>query len=178
MLGAASALAAAAEAGVPPHVAKYVAEAQLAGSGRLTWWGFHVYDADLYVGGAFDPRQPTTRPFVLEVRYARPLTGSSIAEASRDEMARLQYGTGAQREGWHARMVRLFPDVRSGQRLAAVNLPGRGVRFYFDGRSIGAIDDPAFARAFFAIWLDERTKVPQLREALLRGESPAAAAGA
>jgi hypothetical protein len=70
-------------------------------------------------------------------------------------------------------MARLFPDVGSGQRLAGVNLPGQGVRFYFDGRFVGAIDDAAFARAFFAIWLDERTQAPTLREALLRPERAA-----
>ena len=170
-LGAALALPApAAERGLPPHVAKYVADAKLAGSGRLTWWGFHVYDADLYVRGAIDPRRPTAQPFVLELRYARELGGPAIAAASRDEIARLGYGSDAQRASWHAQMTQLFPDVRDGDRLAGVNLPGRGVRFYFGGRFIGAIDEPDFARAFFAIWLDERTQVPKLREALLRDQ--------
>lgn len=172
-LGAALALPVpAAERGLPPHVAKYLADAKLAGSGRLTWWGFHVYDADLYVRGAIDPRQPTVQPFVLELRYARELSGVALAEASHDEIARLDYGTDAQRAAWHAQMARLFPDVRAGTRLAGVNLPGRGVRFYFEGRFIGAIDDADFARAFFAIWLDERTKLPKLREALMR-DAPA-----
>jgi hypothetical protein len=62
----------------------------------------------------------------------------------------------------------LFPDVEKGRKLAGVNLPGTGARFYFDGQLLGSIDDPAFARAFFAIWLDERTKAPQLRESLLK----------
>jgi hypothetical protein len=32
---------------------------------------------------------------------------------------------------------------------------------------LGTIDDPVFARAFFAIWLDPRTREPQLRNRLL-----------
>ncbi len=106
---------------------------------------------------------------MLELRYARRLSGASIADTSRDEITRLQFGDDARRAAWHADMLRIFPDVGAGKRLAGVNLPGRGARFYFDGRFIGAIEDPAFARAFFAIWLDPRTKVPKLREQLLAG---------
>jgi len=172
-LGIALALPASASDALPPHVTRYVADARLAGSGRLTWYGFHVYDADLYAQRALDLRDPTAQPFVLELRYARRLKGEAIAEASRDEMARLGFGSPAQRAAWFGTMVQLFPDLSSGQRLAGVNLPGQGVRFYFDGRFVGAIDDVAFARAFFAIWLDERTQAPALREALLRPERAA-----
>ena len=35
--------------------------------------------------------------------------------------------------------------------IAGVNLPGRGARFYVDGRFAGSVDEPAFARAFFAM---------------------------
>jgi hypothetical protein len=41
-------------------------------------------------------------------------------------------------------------------------------RFFFNEQPIGEIDDPAFARAFFAIWLDPRTSEPSLRSALLK----------
>lgn len=162
---------------LPALVQKYLDDARLAGTGRLTWFGFHVYDASLYVQGGLDPGDPAARPFVLELRYARRLKGAAIADASRDEMQRLGLGSVTQRAAWHSTMTRLFPDVEEGQRLAGVNLPGRGARFYFDGRLLGAVDDPLFARAFFAIWLDERTREPQLREALLRGAVSAPAAG-
>jgi len=39
--------------------------------------------------------------------------------------------------------------------------------FYNQHRLLGAIDDPVFARAFFSIWLDPRTREPQLRARLL-----------
>jgi hypothetical protein len=66
-------------------------------------------------------------------------------------------------------MLRVFPDVERGRRIAGVNLPARGVRFYVDGRDAGSIDDTEFARAFFAIWLDPRTRSPKVRDGLLRG---------
>jgi len=161
-------------AAAPAHVRKYVGDAPAA-TGRLTWFGLHVYDAALYAPPRFEPADPTASRFVLELTYARRLDGKGIAEASRDEIERLGFGTPAQRERWHEQMVSIFPDVEKGRRLAGVNVPGTGARFYFDGRFLGSIDDPAFARAFFAIWLDERTRSPQLRENLLKAPSGRAA---
>jgi hypothetical protein len=161
-------------AAAPAHVRKYVGDAPAA-TGRLTWFGLHVYDATLYAPSRFEPADPTASRFVLELTYARRLEGKGIAEASREEIERLGFGTPAQRERWHEQMAGLFPDVEKGRRLAGVNVPGTGARFYFDGRFLGSIDDPAFARAFFAIWLDERTRSPQLRENLLKAPSGRAA---
>ena len=142
---------------------------RLAGDARLTWFGFHVYDAQLYVSERFDASRPITQPFVLELTYARALKGRSIAETSRDEIARLGFGDSAQRERWFEQMAGIFPDVERGQRIAGVNVPQQGVRFYVDDREAGRIEDGEFARAFFAIWLDPRTRSPQVRAGLLRG---------
>ena len=168
---AATAGNAATSAGAPAHVRKYVGDAPLAGAGRLTWYGFHVYDATLYAPPRFEPADPMGQRFVLELTYARRLAGKGIADASRDELERLGIGTPAQRARWHAQMLELFPDVEKGKRLAGVNVPGEGARFYIDGRFLGSIDEPAFARAFFAIWLDERTRAPHLRASLLKAPS-------
>jgi len=166
-----------ADASIPAHVSKHVGEVQLAGSGKFTWFGFHVYDAALFVPPGFDPAKATAQPFALELTYARRLDGKGIAETSRDEIERLGFGSEAQRASWHAQMVKLFPNVEKGRRLAGINLPGSGARFYFDGQLLGSIDDPAFAQAFFAIWLDERTRAPQLRESLLKGAGAVRTAG-
>lgn len=153
----------------PPHVTDYVEGPRLGGSGRLTWWGFQVYDAHLFVPSrGLDPANFTRTPFVLELTYKRELSGKAIADASRDEILRLGFGSADARTRWHAEMARLFPDVKAGSTLAGVNLPGKGVRFYADGKRVGSIDEPEFARAFFAIWLDERTAAPRLRDSLLQ----------
>jgi hypothetical protein len=64
-------------------------------------------------------------------------------------------------------MQRLFPDIRKGDRLTGVNVPGRGARFFHNGNSIGDIADVSFARAFFGIWLDPKTSQPGFRKLLL-----------
>ena len=143
-------------------------DARELGRGRLTWFGLHVYDVSLWArSGARAPLDD--QPFLLELRYARSLSGRAIADASRDEIARLGLGSEAQRTLWHAQMVALFPDVVRDRRLAGFNQPGRGVRFYVDGRPLGELADPEFARAFFAIWFDPRTRSPELRRSLLAG---------
>lgn len=162
-------LAAPVRAEVPARVSAWLPEAQLSGSGRLTWFGLHVYDAALYLPAGVPGPDYATHPFVLELTYARELRGVSIAEASRDEIARLGFGSAAQRLRWFEQMSALFPDVRARSRIAGQHLPGRGARFFVDGRLAGEIADPEFATAFFSIWLDERSRSPALRRALLAG---------
>jgi len=159
---------------VPAHITRYVGDARLAGEGRLTWFGFHVYDARLYAGAPFNVTDPYAKPFVLELNYARKLEGKAIAEASRDEIRRLGFAAGEQLSRWTTQMKKLFPNVDKGRRIAGVYQPGRGARFYVDGVFAGSVDEPEFARAFFAIWLDPRTRAPRLRDSLLRGAGPSA----
>jgi hypothetical protein len=161
----------------PPHITRYVADARLAGEGRLTWLGFHVYDARLYAPARFDIADPFAQPFVLELTYARKLEGKGIAVASRDEIQRLGFGTDAQHARWLAQMEKFFPDVDKGSRIAGVFQPGAGARFYVDGNFAGSIDEPEFGRAFFSIWLDPRTRAPRLRDSLLKAAGPTAGLG-
>ena len=87
-------------------------------------------------------------------------------------MEKIGAGSEAQRAAWLEKMRSIFPDVRDGSRLGGVFLPGRGVRFYRDGKELALVDDPAFAQAFFGIWLDPATSAPKLRAALLRDAAP------
>lgn len=151
----------------PAHVLRHIDDARATPSGRLTWFGLHIYDARMFVPRAFDAANPSAQPFALEITYARSLDGRAIAERSRDEIARLGLGTATQQQRWLDEMAGLFPDVKAGQSLVGIYRPGGGTRFYLDGRALGEVADPDFGRAFFAIWLDPRTSAPQLRASLL-----------
>ena len=61
-----------------------------------------------------------------------------------------------------------WPD----DRITGVNLPGVGAEFWVNGLRVGAVNDAAFARLFFGIWLDERTSEPKMRIQLLQGLQP------
>lgn len=160
----AAALVACAGLGCAPAQASQAAPLREIGAGSLHWFGLHVYDARLAVAGErFDPAEP----FALTLRYARELSGERIAEASIDEIRRLGFGTPADHRRWRDEMRRVFPDVRRGDELTGASTPGRGAQFLLNGRSIGSIDDQEFARAFFAIWFDPRTRSRDLRASLL-----------
>jgi hypothetical protein len=168
LLALAMALGSVAQA-APAHVEAHLAAARLSGSGAFTWFGLSVYDAQLWVGE--QGYQPNA-PFVLELRYARSLDGRKIAEASAEQMEKIGAGTPAQRAAWLVRMREIFPDVKEGSRIAGVNLPGSGARFYLDGKPLATVPDPAFAAAFFGIWLSPSTTARALRTALLKDGAP------
>ncbi len=139
----------------------------LRGAGTLRWFGLKVYDAELWTRGA---APDFAQPFALNLRYARSLKGSAIAERSVEEIAGLAIGTPDQRRAWGRAMTKLFPDVQDGSSLTGLHVPGWGARFFRDGQPLGEIADPEFSRAFFSIWLDPRTSAPELRAALRAGQ--------
>jgi hypothetical protein len=132
------------------------------GSGTFRRFGFLVYEATLWAGD--DPQRP---PLALRLTYKRNISGRAIAEASVKEMRQLGVADEKQLRHWGEQMERIFPDVRPEDEILGLHLP-QGARFFHNGRPIGTVDEPAFAEAFFAIWLDPRTTAPELRAALLR----------
>jgi hypothetical protein len=151
---------------VPPHISMELTDARLSGQGSFRRFGLKIYDAKLWVEKAgFQPDHPVTTKLVLDLGYARDLYGKRIAQSSIDEISQL--GNALQHQMWLEKMTALFPDVHEGTHISGVYLPGKGARFYLDGKLLGEIDDAEFARAFFSIWLDERTSAAKLREQLL-----------
>ncbi len=156
--------AAAAATELPAAACRALETCRIVGQGTLRWWGFHVYDAALWTRSG---RWQVQAPYALDIRYARRISGAQLAETSVDEMRRLGIGDDDSRRRWGDAMRRIFPDVAPGSRLIGVYRPQQGAAFYSADAYLGAIDDPEFARGFFAIWLDPRTQKPELRMALL-----------
>lgn len=144
---------------------------RLCGEGVFSWSVFRFYKARLLTQtGLFDP----AAPFLLDLDYLRKLPGQQIVSTSIDEIARLTDVDAQRRDEWSASLLQIIPDVSLGDRLLGWFVPGVGVTFYSATQQLGQIDDPEFVRAFSAIWLDERTRSPHLRKALLGGRQPEA----
>lgn len=175
---AAAAPRADANTAAPPAVSAQLPDARLAGEGDLRWFGLKVYSAQLWVGRpGLRLDRLASAPFALDLRYATALKGALVAERSAQEIERMGFGDPQRRGRWLDAMKRLFPDtIAKGDRLTGVHEPGRGARFFHNDRPIGGVDDPDFASAFFAIWLDERTVAPALRDSLLRQAADAGGA--
>lgn len=151
----------------PPAVA---AAAELGGAlaplgqGEMRWFGFTLYDAALWAppgGWAADG------VFALSIQYRRPIAAERLVAASIDELRRLGYDDEARLAQWEKALAAALPSVAAGDTLTGVHLPGRGAQFWHGERATATIADAELARAFFAIWLDPRTREPALRARLL-----------
>ncbi|WP_323122286.1 chalcone isomerase family protein [Burkholderia alba] len=143
-----------------------IAPAQRVGSGAFCVLGFCLYDAELWArngDAGFD------MPFALLLTYRRAIKSERLVDTGLGEIERLAAAplSAATQAAWRADMARAFGDVAPGDTLCGVYLPGKGARFYANGRPTAEVDDPAFARAFFGIWLDPRTRAKTLRRQLL-----------
>ena len=145
----------------PPHIKSMMGQVQLQGLGRLNFWGFHVYDANLYRGAAKDSQE-----FALELKYQRSFSGEAIANRTAEEMKNLGI-TDAQATSWGKELANILPNVEPGQTIAAVYIPRQGTSFFYEGKRLSQIQGADFAKAFFGIWLDSKTSVPKLRAELL-----------
>jgi hypothetical protein len=161
-LAAACLLAASALHASPlPHLSNFDA----VGSGTMRFFGLRIYDATLWSpGGVWSASQP----YALELVYARSFDGGDIAQRSIEEMRAQRPWPEATLARWEKDMRALFPDVKKGDRLIGVRMPGAGATFYSATRKLGQIKDEAFAEAFFGIWLNPATRAPDLRTQLLK----------
>lgn len=134
------------------------------GEGVFSWSVFRFYRARLLTHtGVFE----ADKPFLLDLHYLRTLKGEQIVTTSIEEISRLFSISDEQRAGWTQALTEIIPDVCLGDRLLGWFTPGNKVEFFSASHALGLIEDPEFVHFFSAIWLDERTRSPQLRHALL-----------
>lgn len=137
---------------------------QVQGSGEMRWFGFAIYDAKLWRSGE---QWQGDAPYALELTYRRDISAAQLVKTSIDEIVRLGERDEQRLSRWRTALEKVFPSVREGDTIIGVYDPGRGARFYYNGKPSGRIDDAELAAAFFAIWLDPRTRAPELRQRLL-----------
>jgi Chalcone isomerase-like len=134
------------------------------GKGEMRWFGLKLYNAELWVSSTrFDP----AKVFALNLTYARNFAGARLASSSIDEMQKQGKLDAAKAARWLKELERVFPDVKEGEQITGVYLPGKGAAFYHQGKLKGELADAELAQRFFDIWLDPRTTQPALRASLL-----------
>ena len=153
----------------PVELKTSLPQAKLIGKARLKVWGFEVYDARLWATAGFSSARYSAFPLALELAYLRDFKAQDIAERSLKEMRRTQPISDAQAALWQAEMLRVFPNVRKGDRITGVNRPGEGAAFWVNGQASGEIRDAEFSRLFFGIWLSPQTSELAMRASLLGG---------
>jgi hypothetical protein len=157
---------------LPPELQPLVPAGALGGQAKLSVWGFEVYNATLWVAPGFLQTTYEQHAFALELAYLRDFAGSDIAKRSVSEMRRQKAISPLDETRWEGQMRAVFPDVKAGERLTGVNLPGVGAQFRAKGRVLGEIRDPEFAKLFFGIWLSPQSSEPRMRQSLLAQVPP------
>ncbi len=157
--------------GLPAHVTSEFNGLAPRGNATMRFFGLKVYDVTLFskAGAALaaKPYEANAHPFVLELIYDIGLKGAAISERSVQEMRKQGYKDDALLQKWQAQMTQVFPDIKSGDVLIGVAIPGKEARFYNRTKLIGTIADSEFVAAFFDIWLSHKSSEPKLRERLI-----------
>ena len=139
----------------------------LVGEARLKVLFWNVYDAQLY---APQGRWSMENSYALSLTYLRDLKGRKIAERSIEEIRNQGFSEEAKLTHWFEMLASIIPDVNEQNTIVGVADAQSNTRFFLDGQLIGEIQEPEFTRAFFNIWLGERTSEPELRDQLLGGQ--------
>ena len=159
--------AARAVTGKRPELLGALPEHRLQGTARLTVYGFKVYDSRLWVAPGFSGDNFANQAFGLELDYLRDFKNDAIVERSLTEMQRFGSLTAEQVSAWRVAMLRVIPNVKKGDRIVGINVPGEGATFWVNGQRAGDVADAEFARLFFSIWLSPKTSQPKMRSSLL-----------
>ena len=138
---------------------------------RATILKVKVYVAALYVPHrTADPRTiiHSSRPFELDLSFVRGVGAKTIRNAFDEGFATSSEGSAALKpriatlDGW-------IEDIRAGESMSFIGIPGRGVEFRLAGRPKGILEGEDFSRALLAIWLGEHPPNPELKTGLLGG---------
>lgn len=122
------------------HIESAINQVQPQGTGRLNFWGFHVYDATLY-----RPAGKDSADFALDIKYQKSFSGAAIASRTADEMRNIGVSE-AQSIIWGKELAAILPNVEPGQTLTGVYSPKQGTTLFYDGKKIAQIPGQIFLK--------------------------------
>jgi len=106
------------------HIELAMNQSQPQGTGRLNFWGFHIYDATLYRAG-----NSSSSDFALNIQYQKSFSGSAIASKTADEMKKIGVPE-MQAAIWGKELAAVFPNIEPGQSITGIYSPKVGTTFF------------------------------------------------
>ena len=104
---------------------------------------------------------------VLEFEYLKPVSKSTIIDASINELTKPDDVTSTEIKFWKRILDKGIVDMNAGE-VASVSFTNEGmVTFYLDDRLPVSFKAPKFAKGFSSIWIGKNTSRPRLRQKLL-----------
>jgi hypothetical protein len=158
----------------PEHVQVNGTDLTLNGLGmrKATFLKVNVYVGALYVTHtSHDPQQliDPGAPAELILHFVRNVGAGDLKNAWKEGFERVAKD---QMAALGARVTMLnswMSDIKTGQRLTFVRLPGTGIQVSFNGTVKGTITGDDFSRAFLSIWLGKEPPNPALTAGLSGG---------
>lgn len=137
---------------------KKVGEAKL----KVLFWD--VYHSSFYSQtGDYQAQQ---FPQALKINYLRDIDAESLITRTQEEWQKL----GLKQEtfsAWIPLLTEIFPNIKKGDTLLLDVNKDQLSEFYFNGKTIGKINDKNFGPSFLRIWLDENASYPKVRNKLI-----------
>ena len=141
-------------------VAKNMTQVEGLGQGRMTYWGFTLYDAKLFAS-----KEPKGG-IALDIQYLRKFEAKALVKQTLEELKNLGVSE-TQRAEWADPLAKAFKTVQPGDSITAIRKPQGSTQFFYNGQFVSEIPGESFSQAFFGIWLHPKTSAPQLRKVLL-----------
>mgnify|MGYP003395186293 CR=1 FL=1 len=151
-------------AGKPPEIAAVIKADAPVGEASLSKLLIHVYDATLWS----DTGGWSKAPYALAIKYDMSFTADELADRTYDEMKRVSDQPDATLKQYADQLRTIFPNVKSGDRITALQQDAGTTLFYSNGKAIGKVSNPSFAQAFFGIWLSPKSSEPEMQQQLTR----------
>lgn len=135
----------------PKEVEKEISAPQLQGKHTARFWGFKLFNAELWTSkaGAFSFDQQ----FALTLSYLYPFTKEVLARSSVEEIARVEGGAPEQYAKLEKQLNKCLVDVDKGTRITGVAESASKVSMYVNGRKSCTMSYPNLRERFFGIWL-------------------------
>jgi len=146
----------------PPELSAMKAESPV-GSATLRKLMLHVYDASFWS----DSGGWSKTPYALSITYAMNFSPDELADRTLDEMKQVSDLPEATLAGYAQQLRTLYPNVKDGDRITALQKDAATTVFYHNGKKRGEVRDAAFAKPFFGIWLSPKSSEPDMQQKLL-----------
>ena len=146
-------------------VNQQIAQAEVVGEGRLVYWGFKLYDAQLFAS------KQSQGGYALDLNYLRQFDAQDLYKQTVEEMEKM--GVSKEKQAlWDPQLSKAFKTVKKGDSITAIKKSRDLTQLFHNGLLISEIRGEELSKAFFGIWLHPRTSVPKLRQSLLGNSCP------
>jgi hypothetical protein len=102
----------------------------------------------------------------IRMQYLRGLTKEQLVDAFREGFEMNARDKAGQKAAFE-QMLALVPDVKAGDTLTFVYVPGKGTTVQAGNKDLGAFEGKGFADAVFAIWLGRKPPTEDLKKGML-----------